>query len=78
MTTTRYTNTVLTIIALCLLALAGRELVTGRSASAEIAGPQRVVIVGWQWDGKGLPVDIKNAAVLVSNGGEPPGDSGRR
>ena len=71
MTTTRYTNCVLTIIALCLLAIAGRGLGILPDASAQNAGRgQPVVITGWQVsnDSVALPVFIKNPLVPVANG----------
>jgi hypothetical protein len=66
------TNGLLTIIALCLVAIAGRQLGIIQDASAQYApGVQRVFITGWQNDRDHgpLPVMIMNSSnnpVLVS------------
>jgi hypothetical protein len=62
-----YTNVILTVIAVCLIALVFRDHDVIPTALAQ-APAQRVVIVGWQGDGKGVPVDIKNSLVPVANG----------
>ena len=54
----RYTKTVLTVIALCLLWQCVESLISPRASAAQ--SDQRVIITGYAGNHRGLPVYIKD------------------
>ena len=71
MNNSRYVSGILTVIAICLVIIAGRELGFIREAVAQSTQlGQRVTIVGWELPpgDYGFPVIVKNKLVPVANG----------